>query len=55
VGLLENPYEFLQFFHVGNFRVELIDNLLRHVRRGVWHCRAKSGLEFFEKIERSHN
>ena len=21
--------------------------------RGVWHCRAKSGLEFFEKIERS--
>jgi hypothetical protein len=29
---LENPYEVLQFFHAGNFREELINNLLRNVR-----------------------
>jgi hypothetical protein len=32
IFILENPYEFLQFFHAWNFREELIDNLLRNVR-----------------------
>jgi hypothetical protein len=32
VSLLKKPYEFLQVFHAGNFREELIDNLLRNVR-----------------------